>query len=364
MARAPGIFVARWLLLATFVAGLGCRSRHPQAPSSPRHEVAPPPEEHFEVGYFRDLMSKGGPRAIIDGLYVAPPSIFPSLMTGISSATPDWLDLYWQLRVETGRMGAVGTTGQLDDALARGLARNAEAVLRLARAQSEIPLAEICARTAPVDQDSADVLDGRELLGIIRRQQALEQLTDKALSTARSTCLEATRALVRRQLRIFLDSYGTADAALESGAHLTPAERQELEAVLASTRPDSAFRARRDGHLPDGPFRTAEIPRGVLACCSDEDGRIANPEGPWEFSDVMRDEPTPRARLLNACKISDGLWDITFEKGGFTTRHGRVRVSRTDQGWTFANIPPGRRQTSPTTSADDYWLDCHGLAPN
>jgi len=354
----------RCLLLATFLGGLGCRSRQARVPSSPRHEAAPPPEDHFDVDYFRALMSKEGPRAIIDRLYVAPPSIFPSLVDGIASAKPDWLDLYWQLRVETEREGAVGTTRQLDDALARGLASNAEAVLQLAGARPKIPLAELCARTSPLNQDPADVLDGRELLGIIRRQRGLEQLTDKALATARVTCLETTRALVRRQLRIFLASYGTADAALESGSHLSEAERQELEPVLTAARRDGALRARRDGHLPDGPFRTPEIPSAVLACCTDEDGRIANPEGPWEFSDVMRDEPTPRARLLNACKISEGLWDITFEKGGLTTRRRRVRASLTDRGWRFADIPLGRRPTTPTTSIEDDWVDCHALAPN
>jgi hypothetical protein len=84
--------------------------------------------------------------------------------------------------------------------------------------------------------------------------------------------------------------------------------------------------------------------------------------GTVEFSDVLPEDPIPRARLLNACKISDEIWDITFEKGGFTTQHGRVRARFTDHGWEFTKVRPARRPLSATTSINDYWLDCHDLA--
>lgn len=70
------------------------------------------------------------------------------------------------------------------------------------------------------------------------------------------------------------------------------------------------------------------------------------------FSDVLREDSPPRARLLNACKVSNEIWDITFEKGGFTTLHERVRARFTGHGWEFTKIPPGRRQLS--AAVDHY----------
>ena len=100
-------------------------------------------------------------------------------MDGIASGTPEWLDLYEQLRQETNRMGASGTVAQLDDALARGLAQNAAGVLGFARVHPAIPLAEICSRVAPPDGDRAEVLDARGLLAMVRRERALEGVTDQ-----------------------------------------------------------------------------------------------------------------------------------------------------------------------------------------
>ena len=129
-------------------------------------------------------------------------------------------------------------------------------------------------------------------------------------------------------------------------------EQDELQTVLTTARRDPALRPRLDGRTPDGPFRIAQIPPAVLACCADEDRRIANPEGPWEFSDVLREDSPPRARLLNACKVSSDIWDITFEKGGFTTQHGRVRARLTEHGWDqrqrlLARLPRSHRELTP-----------------
>ena len=178
------------------------------------------------------------------------------------------------------------------------------------------------------------------------------------MKTARDACLEATRPLLRRQLRIYLVTHGAADAARATGSPMTDPEQRELESVLVAARKDAALRARLDGRFPDGPFRKAQIPESVLACCTDEVGRIANAEGPWEFSDCITDDSLPRARLLNACKVTDKTWDITFQRGGFVLRTKRTRARLTERGWTFAEVPPARRALSPATSEDDYWVDC------
>jgi hypothetical protein len=310
------------------------------------------------------MIDKGGPAAIIDGLYVAPPSILPSLMDGIASGTPEWLDIYKQLRRETSRTGASGTVTQLDEALARGLAQNAAGVLRFARVHPAIPLGEICSRVAPRDGDRAEVLDARELLAMVRRERALEGVTDETAKTARDACLQVTRPLVRRQLRIYLATYGAADAARATRASLTEPEQRELEAVLVAARKDATLQARLDGRLPDGPFRKAQIPGAVLSCCVDENRQIANAEGPWEPTDGMTDARLPRARLLNACKLTDKVWDITFEQGGFASQVKRTRARLTERGWTFTEVPPARRSLSPTTSDDDYWVDCNTMPAN
>jgi len=368
-ARSPRgrIPVGLLIVLPALAAGTGCRS-HGQPASSrraPHPAPQPPAEEHYEISFFRALADKGGPAAILDGLYVAPPSIFPSLMTGIASGGPDWLALYRELRVEAARQNHSATVEQLDDGLARALGGNAAGVLRLARVHPSLPLAEICSRPAPIDQDRADVLDARELLGAVRRERLLERVTDRDLRALRDACLEPTRALVRRQLRIYLASYGAPDAAPASapfGGKLSDPEQRELDSVLATARKDGALQARRDGRFPDGPFRIAQIPPAVLACCLDDAGRVANPEGPWEFSDCLTDERVPRARLLNACKINERLWDITFETGGFTTRHLRVRARLTEGGWTFARRDPVERPLSAKAVARDDWPDCNALA--
>jgi len=348
------------ILIVLALAGCGRRAQPPPAPHRP---PVPPAEEHYDIGFYRALIYEGGPAAILDRLYVAPPSIFPSLMDGISSGTPVWLDLYQELRREADRQGAVGTIGQLDEALARAVAANAEGVLRFARAHPAIPMAAICSRTAPVDQDRADVVDARGMLGMIRRQRTLERVTDRTLVGPRDVCLEAVRPLVRRQLRIYLVSHGAPGVPDSAGAPLSEPERRELDAELVSARRDGALRARLDGRFPDGPFRLAQIPPAVLACCRDEDGLLANPEGPWEFSDSPTDDRLPRARLLNACKLGEKVWDITFQKGGFTTRLKRVRARLTDRGWSFAEMAPAMRTVAPNTDGEeDYWADCRTMS--
>jgi hypothetical protein len=348
------------LIVFVLVLEPACGARR----KSPAPYKAPPPplEEHYDIAYFQAMIAKGGPAAIIDGLYVAPPSIFPSLMDGIASGTTEWLDLYKQLRQETARTGASGTVAQLDEALARGLAHNPSGILRFARVHPAIPLAEICARIAPPDGDRAEVLDARGLLAMVRRERALEGVTDPKVKTARDACLETARPLVRRQLRIYLVTYGAADAAAATRSPLTDPEQRELESVLVAARKDVALRARLDGRFPDGPFRKAQIPVSVLSCCVDDNGRIANAEGPWELTDCITDARLPRSRLLNACKITDKAWDITFEAGGFAPQVKRTRARLTERGWTFAELPPAQRALSPTTSEDDYWVDCRTMS--
>jgi hypothetical protein len=353
-------YVLRVLIVLVLGFEMACGPLR-RAPS-PHVPPPAPPEEHNGAAYFQSLAEKGGPAAIIDRLYVAPPSIFPSLMAGIASGTPDWLDLYKQLRREADRTGALGTVEQLDDALARGLAANAYGVLRFTRAHPGIPLAAICSRIAPPDDDRAEVLDGRGLLGMVHREQMLERLTDPTVKAARDECLATTHTLVRRQLRIYLVSYGAADATPAARSALTESERRELESVLVAARKDSVLRARLDGRFPDGPFRIAQIPASVLSCCADDQGRIANPEGPWELTDCITDDRLPRARLLNACRITDKVWDITFEKGGFTPRQGRIRARLTGRGWTFAEMAPDRRTLSPSANKADYWVDCRAMS--
>jgi hypothetical protein len=48
---------------------------------------------------------------------------------------------------------------------------------------------------------------------MVRRERALEGVTDQTVKTAHDACLQATRPLVRRQLRIYLVTYGATDAA-------------------------------------------------------------------------------------------------------------------------------------------------------
>jgi hypothetical protein len=313
------------------------------------------PDQKIDIAYFRSLLDNGGPKAILDKLYVAPPFIFQPLMTGIESGTSDWLDLYDKLWVAAKQTGALGTMAQLDDAVARGLGSNAVQILRHARTHEAMPLEEICARTAPLSDDPADVLDARETLGVARRQRGIESINDPDLDALRDKCLRPLRAIVRRQLRIYLASYGAPDAAVGTAPPLTQAEQRELQSEIGVARKRGAISARLDGALPDGPFRVREVPAGALAVCADGD-KIANPEGPWNFSDELTG--LPHVRLLSACKIDDHTWLLSCEQGGLSTRHLFGRATRANRRWAFKELSPPSRQLSSTVSAPDYWPDC------
>ncbi len=362
MRKAEARFAVRTVgILIVLIAASAASRDVDRAAAPPR---LPPPEEPIAIDYFRSLLGKGGPSAILDGLYVAPPAILEPLMSGIASGNPEWLDLYETLRQETERLHQRGTLAQLNDAVAQGLGVNAEGILRFVVAHPTVPLAEICARTAPLNGDWAEVLDARETLGIVRRQQKLERVGARELAATRDRCLEGLRPLVRRQLRIYVASYGAADRKRTSGPPLAPAERQELQAALATARKAGPLGARRDGHLPDGPFRVDEIPRGALRPCLDGGDQLANPEGPWAFTDEMSDDGLPRARLLSACRIGREAWDIVCQQGGLSVQTKRLHARRVNGAWVFEERPLAQRPLSATVGVADLWPDCPSLSSN
>lgn len=319
--------------------------------------------EQLGAAYFRSILDKEGAGGIVNRLYVAPPDLMTPLFSGIASGTPEWLEVYDRLRRGVASADKSGATiGYLDDSLARALAKSPAGVLSFLHAHSEIPVKLICGRTAPWDGDAADVLDPPQMLDLIRRRRLLSEVKAPELHKESSACLAATEKVVRRQLRIYLVSYGASDSRANSSS-LTGSDRRELESALAKARADISLHVRGDGAFPDGPFRLQMIPRGVIKHCLDDAGRIANPEGPWEGTDYIRDARLPRARLLNACRVDRDVWDLTCQLGGFRQHLQHVRMRLTGSTWSLEQTDQPRAGSFQVmTAADNLWPDCRALS--
>jgi hypothetical protein len=308
-------------------------------------------------GYFRAILDKDGAAGVENRLYVAPPDLMTPLVAGIAKGTADWLDIYNRMRL--GLPAEDATASYLDDALAQALGVEPLRVLSYFHAHPRIPAAQICGLAPPTNGVAAFVLEPRELLELERREQRLAALKAPEVEPQRLACLEATRATLRRQLRIYFVSYGAKDAKSRGERPLNEAERRELDAAIAPARNDASLRARGDGSLPDGPFRVKQVPRGALDLCLAVRDDVANPEGPWEFSDMIRDD-RPRSRLLSACRLETNVWDITCQQGGLTTRTRHVRAHLQGSKWV-----PERKDEVPKsrelTAADIIWPDCRKL---
>ena len=182
--------------------------------------------EQYGAAYFRSVLDKEGPKGITNRLYVAPPDLMTPLFSGITSGSPEWLDIYGGLRDGVASENKNSATIEyLDDALARALGKATAGVLSYLHAHREIPVKLICGRSAPLDGDSATVLDPSQMLALIRRQRRLSGLREAAVKAERSACLAATDEVVRRQLRIYLVSYGADDARSKSQSALAESDR-------------------------------------------------------------------------------------------------------------------------------------------
>jgi hypothetical protein len=283
------------------------------------------------------------------------------LFSGIATGAPAWIDVYDRFRKGIDAADQSGVTkGRLDDALAGALTTTPATVLSYVRKHPEIPVQKICDRNPSQTDDPAGVLEPLELLVMVRRQRRLENVTEPDLQEPRATCLRAMSERLRRQMRIYFVSFGAIDSKSIGSTKLSDAERQELDSALAPGRKDLFLRPRGDGSLPDGPFRIRAIPRAALASCWKE---LANPEGPWEFSDAITDPRLPMARLLSACHVTPDEWDLTCEIGGFAPyfRHVRVRANR--EQWTLVEEDDTRRTRADRRSAGlELWPDCRSLS--
>lgn len=310
--------------------------------------------EELGPSYFRAILDKEGAKGVEDRLYVAPPDLMTPLFGGIANGTADWLEIYDRMRAGLATEGA--TTNYLDDALARALAVEPLRLLSYFHGHPKIPAVQICGLAPPTNGVAAFVLEPRELLELERREQRLATLKAPEVEPQRVACLEATRATLRRQLRIYFVSYGAKDAKSRGERPLNEAERRELEAAVAPARSDASLRARQNGSFPDGPFRVEQVPRGALNLCLERHENVANPEGPWEFSDMITDD-RPRSRLLSACQLAKNVWDITCQQGGFTTRTRYVRARMQGSSWVAERKAPVPRSRDPA-AADTIWPDC------
>jgi hypothetical protein len=313
--------------------------------------------EELGPSYFRAILDKEGARGVENRLYVAPPDLMTPLLEGIAKGTADWLEIYSRMRAGLATEDA--TANYLDDALARAVAVEPLRLLRYFHAHPKVAAAQICGLAPPTNGVAAFVLEPRELLELERREQRLATLKAPEVEPQRVACLEATRATLRRQLRIYFVSYGAKDAKSRGERPLNEAERRELEAAVAPARNDASLRARRDGSFPDGPFRVNEIPRGALDLCLEGREHVANPEGPWEFSDMIRDD-RPRSRLLSACQLATNVWDITCQQGGLTTKTRHVRARIQGSRWISERKDQVPKSREPA-AADTIWPDCRKL---
>ena len=313
--------------------------------------------EELGPSYFRAILDKEGAKGVENRLYVAPPDLMTPLLGGIAKGTADWLDIYDRMRAGLATEDA--TANYLDDALARAVAVEPLRVLSYFHTHPKIAAARICGLAPPTDGVAAFVLEPRELLELERRERRLATLKDPEVEPQRVACLEATRATLRRQLRIYFVSYGAKDAKSRGERPLNDAERRELEAAVAPARNDASLRARGDGSFPDGPFRVKQVPRGALDLCLEGHEGVANPEGPWEFSDMITDD-RPRSRLLSACQLATNVWDITCQQGGLTTRTRHVRARIQGSRWVSERKDQVPKSREPA-AADTIWPDCRKL---
>jgi hypothetical protein len=318
-----------------------------------RASAAPKQNPSADLGpsYFLDLLEKEGAAGIESRMYVAPPDLMTPLLRGIASGAPEWLDVYARFR--RGLVPDNATSNYIDDALAQALGRSAAEVLALLHRETKISAAEICRRTGLMD----DVLEPADLLSITRRQQNVSKLQSPNLERERSACLASLSALTRRQLRIYLASYGASDSTSKALSRLSPSDRGELESVLATARKDPTLRARGDGSYPDGPFRKAAVPSQALEYCAEGKGAVANAEGPWQYTDAVEEPGLPWVRLLNACRLGSDEWDLTCQHGGFAPYHRHVRVRRSAGKWLLVSDDGGSHRPF----QGDPWADCRSL---
>ena len=316
------------------------------------------PSEVFDASYFKWLLAKEGAAGIEKRLYVAPPDLLSPLLSGVATGEPDWLDVYDRFRKDAGVSSV--TRGRLDDALARALVPHPETVLAYLGKHPEISAATLCGRGPNESGVSASVLEPAELLELIRRQQRLAPLARGARRGVRATCLAAASQRLRRQMSIYLVSFGARDARAAGAVKLSAADANDLEVAVAIARRDPDLSARADGSFPDGPFRVRSVPSDALVFCA---SRPANPEGPWELSDCITDRHLPRSRLLSACQVASEEWDLTCEIGGFSSyvRHGRVRHS--GGMWRVLQQQDSMRHAGSQPVEFENWPDCRSLSP-
>jgi hypothetical protein len=315
----------------------------------------------YDASYFRRLLDKESAAGIVNRLYVAPPDLMTPLFSGIGTGSAEWIDVYDRCRkgVDSADLSGV-TKARLDDALASALSMAPERVLSYLREHTEIPVRQICDRNAWQVDDPAGVLKPRELLAMVRRQRRLASVSDPGLQKQQAECLAAASQRLRRQMRIFFVSFGANDSKAVGSSQLSETERQELESAVAAAHKDPSLRAQGQGTFPDGPFRTKRVPRGVLASCAEG---LADPEGPWEFSDMITDPGLPRARLLSACQVAADEWDLTCEKGGFAPYFRHVRARKIQGLWRVVQEDDGRcPRANQRPALIDLWPDCRALS--
>jgi hypothetical protein len=334
---------------ALALLALSCgRSRAPAAENRA-------PEPKLDVGYFRGLLDREGPKGIESRLYVAPPHLMPPLLEGIESGAPEWLEVYGRFR--RGLRSPGSTADYLDESLADALGNATEAVLSYLGRNREPSPVEICGRTGFGSR--AGILEPRQMLMLVRRQQSVSRLNNPEFQNVRAKCLSAMTELVHRQLRIYLVSYGAEDSASTDATRLSASDKRELDAVLTSARLDPTLRARGDGIFPDGPFRKAAVPKEIIDRCARNRGAVANAEDPWQYTDVIGDRPLPKVRLLNSCKVAADEWEVTCEHGGFAPYLRRVRVRQDEGRWALIQEDGGGQ----SYFAGDPWVDCRSLRP-
>lgn len=90
------------------------------------------------------------------------------------------------------------------------------------------------------------------------------------------------------------------------------------------------------------PFQTVRgitnLPPAVVALCADDKGRLAEPGGRWEATDVITDHTLPTKRLFWAA-VGGEYWVVHYERGGrghsfhvLVAKHGSV-VTKTKVLW-------------------------------
>jgi hypothetical protein len=348
-----------WLVFARLLLALGAVLLVPGTDGCVASSHVPPDRsastEELGPSYFLAILDKESVRGVERRLYVAPPNLMTPLLGGIAKGSADCLDVYDRMRM--GLLDA--TAGYLDDALARALAVEPLRLLSYFRDHPTIAAAQICGLAPPTDGVTAFVLEPRELLDLERREQRLEALSAPEVEPQRVACLDATRATLRREVRIYFVSYGAEDAKSRGERPLNEVEHRELEAAVSPARNDASLRARGDGSFPDGPFRVKQVPRGVLDLCRLPKD-VANPEGPWEFSDFITDD-RPRSRLLSACRLATNVWDITCQHGGFSTKIQHVRARLRGPTWAPERNDRVLLRAADPAAADAIWPDCRKL---